>query len=138
MPNPVGRPTKYTPAKVKEALSYLETFNSEYGHAIPSIIGMSMVLKLDDTTLYDWAKQEDNEFSRILPRCKKLQEFQLVQGGLKSELNSNIVKLALGKHGYSDKVDTTNTEKPYEGLDPDELDRLLREKMQKLKESEQD
>lgn len=135
-----GRPTKYNPAIVQKAKDYLLEFNTEHGHAIPSAIGMSMVLNLDTSTLYDWAKQEGNEFSKILPKCKQQQEFKLIDGGLKGDLNSNIVKLALGKHGYSDKQDTTHKGSVglYEDKDPEELDRLIREKMQKLKESEQD
>ena len=128
--NKGGRPTKYTPEIVEEALDYLETFNSKYNHAIPSIIGMAKVLKLDDTTLYDWAKKEGNEFSRILPRCKKFQEFELINGGLRSDLNSNIVKLALGKHGYSDKQENNVNLNDYTSKSPDELARIIAEKEQ--------
>ena len=88
---------------------------------IPSAIGMAMVLNLDDTTLYDWAKQENNEFSRILPRCKKRQEFKLIHGGLEGTLNSNIVKLVLGKHGYSDKQEIKAEVNDYTDLEGDSL-----------------
>lgn len=123
---PAGRPTKYTPEIVEQAYAYLQEFNTKHDHAIPSAIGMSIVLNLDESTLYDWAKKEDNEFSKILPMCKKRQEFHLIDGGLKSDLNSNIVKLALGKHGYSDKQDNTHAgpdggpvEIKYNGIESD-------------------
>ena len=138
--NKGGRPTKYTPEIVQQALDYLEQYNTEHGHAIPSAIGMSIVLKLDESTLYDWAKQEGNEFSKILPRCKKQQEFTLINGGLKSDLNSNIVKLVLGKHGYSDKQHTEHSGhiNDYSDLEGDDLDRKLKDMRQKLDDSERD
>tara|TARA_R110000751_G_scaffold116342_1_gene215906 strand:- start:172 stop:576 length:405 start_codon:yes stop_codon:yes gene_type:complete len=130
---PAGRPTKYNGEVVQQALDYLEEFNTKHGHAIPSVIGMAKVLKLDDTTLYDWAKKDGNEFSRILPRCKKYQEFQLINGGLMGELNSNIVKLALGKHGYSEKKEIDLNDNSQ--LSDDELARKLAESRQKNKQS---
>lgn len=101
---PGGRPTKYNEEIVQAAEDYLINYKEE-GHAIPSIIGMAMVLKLSKSTLYDWADQEGNKFSGILEKCNDYQHHALINGGLKSDLNSNIVKLALGKHGYSDKVE---------------------------------
>ena len=135
---PAGRPTKYTPEIVQQAKDYLVHYNTSHGHAIPSAIGMSMVLKLDESTLYDWAKQDNNEFSKILPRCKKQQEFKLIDGGLKSELNSNIVKLALGKHGYSDKQEIKAEVNDYSALEGDDLARKIQEMQQKLAQSEED
>jgi len=101
---PGGRPTKYNEEIVQAAEDYLINYKEE-GHAIPSVIGMGMVLNLSKSTLYDWADQEDNKFSAILAKCMDYQHHALINGGLKSDLNSNIVKLALGKHGYSDKLE---------------------------------
>ena len=102
-----GRPTKYTPEVVKIAREYLVNYETEHGHVMPSVVGMALVLNITKTTLYDWAKQEGNEFSDILAKCMNNQEFTLLDKGLKNEINSNITKLALGKHGYHDKQDTS-------------------------------
>lgn len=40
----------------------------------------------------------------ILERIELTQEIVPINGGLTGEMNSNIVKLVLGKHGYSDKA----------------------------------
>jgi hypothetical protein len=47
------------------------------------------------------------------------QERILVSKGLKGEFNSNIAKLALGKHGYTDKQDVTSDGKalPLAGIE---------------------
>lgn len=104
----MARPTKYTPELVERALEYIENYQ-EYGDAIPSIAGMACELKVAETTLYDWAKKEDNEFSNILAQCKINQQRVLLNGGLSGDMNSNIVKLVLGKHGFHDKQDTNQT-----------------------------
>ena len=104
-----GRPSKCTPELIEKAKAYLENYKTEHNHQIPSVIGMAIVLKVGKSTLYDWAEKEENEFSEILPLCKDHQHFRLLDGGLSGDLNSNIVKLALGKHGYSDKQTTELT-----------------------------
>ncbi len=101
-----GRPTKYTPEIIEQAWAYIEDYAP---HAMPSAIGMSMILNVAESTLYDWASQEGNEFSEILAHCKSRQHFTLLEKGLKNEFNSNIVKLALGKHGYSEKTETAHS-----------------------------
>ena len=104
----MARPTKYTPELVQLAKEYIENYK-EYDDAIQSIAGMACVLKVAETTLYDWAKQEEKEFSNILAQCKTSQQRVLLNGGLNGDLNSNIVKLVLGKHGFHDKQDTNQT-----------------------------
>ena len=104
----MARPTKYTPEIIVQALEYIENYK-DYGDVIPSIAGMACELKVAETTLYDWAKQEENQFSNILAQCKISQQRVLLNGGLGGEMNSNIVKLVLGKHGFHDKQDTTQT-----------------------------
>jgi len=100
----MARPTKYTPEIVEQALEYIANYK-EHDDAIPSVVGMSCAIKIAESTLYDWASQEDNEFSEILAQCKTSQQRVLMNGGLLGNLNSNIVKLALGKHGFHDKQD---------------------------------
>ena len=99
-----GRPSKYTPELLEQAREYIENYQN-YGDMIPSIAGMSCELNIAESTLYAWALDESKEFSEILAQCKTKQLRTLVNGGLSGDLNSNIVKLTLGKHGYHDKQD---------------------------------
>lgn len=101
-----GRPTDYNQDIVEAAWKYLNDYSEVHGHAIPSIVGMCKVLKRGKSTIYDWANDENKDFSDILAACNELQELALLNGGLDGTLNSNIVKLTLGKHGYHDKQDT--------------------------------
>lgn len=103
---PGGRPTKYTLDLVQDAWEYIRDYEKVYGHAIPSAVGMARVLGVTTTTLYAWAKDEDKEFSDILQHCLDDQHLKLMNEGLRGDFNSNIVKLALGKHGYSDKTES--------------------------------
>lgn len=105
---PAGRPTKYNEEIVAAAWEYIDNFK-DHGDVIPSHAGMACVLDLTKQTLYDWAKDEDKEFSYILAKCNQKQEMTLLNGGLNGEFNAAITKLALGKQGYSDKTETDNT-----------------------------
>lgn len=106
-----GRPTDYNEQTIPKTLDYLKNYK-DYGDEIPSIAGLSVVLDVARNTIYDWASQEDKrEFSNILQKILSEQEKTLMNNGLNGKFNSNIVKLALGKHGYSDKVDTDITTK---------------------------
>lgn len=102
-----GRPSKYNEETIPKTLGYIENYEDE-GDAIPSVAGLACFLKVSRETIYDWSKQDDKkEFSDILQTLLATQEKILVNKGLKSEFNSNITKLALGKHGYheSSKVE---------------------------------
>jgi len=103
---PAGRPTKYNEEIVGKAREYITNYQ-EHGHAMPSIVGMAVVLNVAKSTLYDWAEDEEKEFSDILDECMDNQELVLFNQALMNEFNSSIAKLALGKHGYHDKVDST-------------------------------
>jgi len=105
---PAGRPSEYSNEVLEIANAYLDNFKLEHQHAIPSLVGLAKILRKSRECLYNWARDEDKkEFSDILEQINTYQEFELINGGLTGELNSNITKLALGKHGYSDKADTT-------------------------------
>ena len=106
---PAGRPTKYTKEFLQTARDYLENY-SDHGDAIPSVAGLAVVSKIRRETLHEWAKAEDKEeFSNILGEILAKQEQTLISNGLTGDFNPTIVKLVLGKHGYSDKADNTNT-----------------------------
>jgi hypothetical protein len=101
----MARPTKYTKALVSKAAAYLEEYEL-LGDAIPSIAGLSVHLKIARSTLHAWSKEEGKEaFSDILEAILSKQEQVLINKGLNNEFNSAIVKLALGKHGYSEKTE---------------------------------
>ena len=105
---PAGRPTDYSEEMLRKSRDYLDNFKEVHGHIIPSVVGLAKVLGKHADTLYEWAKHEDKkEFSDILRRINNNQHFELLHGGLSGELNSNITKLVLGKHGYHDKQDQT-------------------------------
>jgi hypothetical protein len=102
---PEGRPTKYTPALLAKANSYLST----YTRMIPSHQDLCLHLGIADATLYRWA-EEKPEFKDILAQVKQEQFAKSMDGGLSGDMNASIVKLLLGKHGYSDKVDSTSSD----------------------------
>ena len=101
-----GRPSGCTLEAAQAAHYYIENYNSEFEHAIPTPEGMAIAMGVEASALFRWAREEDNEFTDILDKCKSHQHFALMDKGLKNEINSTIAKLALGKHGYNDKQET--------------------------------
>jgi len=113
---PGGRPTKYNNSILADANDYLENFKDE-GDVIPSVEGLSLKLNIARQTLYNWADDEDKkEFLDILENINTKQKKLLLNNGLTGEFNSNIAKLVLGKHGYSEKqsISATVTEISHE------------------------
>ena len=106
----MARPTKWSKELEAQAYEYIKDYQ-KHGHMIPSIEGLAIVLDLHRDTLYDWAKQDDKQFSDILGKLLNSQEFWLVQNGLNNTFNSAITKLVLGKHGYHEKMDQDITTK---------------------------
>ena len=102
-----GRPTKYCQEIVDKAWEYIDNYK-DHGDVIPSHAGMACVLDIGKSTLYDWAEDPDKEFSDILGKCNQKQEKVLLNGGLSNEFNAAITKLALGKQGYSEKIENDN------------------------------
>lgn len=106
----MARPTKYTPEIIEKARKYLSDYSKDdIGHVMPSVVGLAVYLNISKSTVYDWAGQEDNEFSDIVSQCNDMQELVLMNKGLTGETNASITKLILGKHGYSDKQATELT-----------------------------
>ena len=109
-----GRPTKYTPALVASAREYLDggyldkRENENEEEVIPSVAGLAGWLGVSRQTIYEWSKDPDKSiFSDILEGILSKQERILISSGLRGTFNASIAKLALGKHGYSDKTDNT-------------------------------
>jgi len=114
----MARPTDYNEKVIGKTEEYLANYES-YDDAIPSIAGLAVVLGVARSTIYYWASQEDKkEFSDMLQNILSNQERILINKGLKNEFNSNIVKLALGKHGYKDKADVTTNDKEINEVTP--------------------
>jgi len=97
---PAGRPTKYSKQILEDTKQYIGDFEKD-GNVVPSIASLARRLGVRRETLHVWSKQEGKEeFSNILEDLLAKQEELLLNKGLTTEFNSNIVKLALGKHGY--------------------------------------
>lgn len=104
-----GRPSSYTPEMLQKTRDYLVTYSS-LGHAVPSVAGLSVYLDVARSTIYEWSSDnEKQEFSDILSKILAEQEQVALSNGLKGDYNATIVKLLLGKHGYSDKAETQTT-----------------------------
>lgn len=112
---PGGRPTKYNEVMLETAERYLTDYSNEYDHLIPSIVGLAEVLEVTAKTLYNWSNHPDNgEFLHMLDKIQQRQHRILIENGLTGDFNAAITKLALTKHGYSDKTEqdiTTGGEK---------------------------
>lgn len=104
----MARPTKLTEGMWALARGYIEDYKEIHGHAMPSAVGLARVLGIHRSTLYDWASKDD-AFSDILEDVNTEQELVLLNQGVTGVFNSQITKLALGKHGYHDKQDLGGT-----------------------------
>ncbi len=99
---PAGRPTAYNDEMLQKAAEYIDHGYVDQKDIIPSVVGMCGYLGVARATLYNWGDAH-KEFLDILDACNEKQERILMSGGLSGEFNAAITKLALGKHGYSDK-----------------------------------
>ena len=101
----VGRPSKYNDQTVQKVADYMECWES-LGDIIPSIAGLAVYLKVSRDSIHTWRNEEGKEeFSDMLDELLANQEKILISKGLDSSFNSTIAKLALTKHGYSDRQD---------------------------------
>jgi len=103
----MARPTKYDEQTVPRTLEYIEGGYMQCGDVIPTKEGLSDWLDLALSTIDAWEKDTERpEFSGALAKLQQRQKRLLLNGGLKSEMNSVITKLVLHNHGFSDKQDT--------------------------------
>lgn len=98
----MARPTKYTPEIQAKADEYVSAGFLDDNDVVPSIAGLALKLDISRSTVHEW-KNTHAKFSDTLGRLSYLQERISLNGGLKGDLNSTIVKLLLANHGYSDK-----------------------------------
>ena len=107
--NKGGRPTDYTPDMLELAEAYITSY-AEYGHAMPSVVGLCQVINRSTATVYRWRDEEGKEqFKDTLASLLENQQLVLLNNGLTNTFNAAITKLALGNHGFHEKVDTQHT-----------------------------
>lgn len=99
---------KFTPEAVEAAKAYAAGGWRELGHMIPSVVGLAAHLDVTRRTIYDWA-QDFDEIADVVERVNTHQELTLINGGLGGTLQPMLSKVLLGKHGYSEKVETDHT-----------------------------
>lgn len=103
----VGRPSKYNPAMQEQADAYLYGWE-DIGDAIPSRVGLCCFLGIDKTTSYDW-EEKYPDFSHTCKAVEALQERTALNKGITGAFNSQITKLVLANHGYSDRQAVDHT-----------------------------
>ena len=110
MANPVGRPTKYNSELQAQATAYLTEWVAY--DVIPSRVGLCCYIGIPKSISYAW-EDKYPEFSDTCKAVEALQEREALNKGISGVFNSQITKLVLANHGYSDRqaVDhTTNGE----------------------------
>lgn len=124
---PMGRPTIYNDEILAKAREYVENFMPLPESPIPMICDLALHLKVNRDTIYDWASQPGKEeFSDIVEDLMAKQEKYLFAGGLTNKFNASITKLALTKHGYTDKTETKDlSNKALEDYTDEELDAFI-------------
>ena len=124
-----GRPSLYSPELLEKAREYVDNPTDEFmeGDVIHTIVGLALHMGITRETVRVWAADPDKaEFSAIVDRLMAKQERQLVNGGLSSDFNASITKLALTKHNYADKVESDNTHSiDFSNLSDDDLKRII-------------
>lgn len=105
-PNLDGRPVEYTKEIPDKVVVYVDKCIKD--EKLPTRAGLAVYLGISKQTLYNWEKI-DKQLMDSLKRLDALQEDEVWQKALKGEYNSNIAKLLLHNHGYSDKTQSENT-----------------------------
>ena|SRR3990167_3954161 len=101
---PAGRPSEYNEKVLQKAKEYIASCKDSSKEVnLPTLEGLSLYLKINRDTLYDWKGKYD-EFSDILGEIMFEQGKRLIDKGLSGKYNSTIAKLLLSKHGYKDQV----------------------------------
>jgi hypothetical protein len=93
---------------LEAAKLYVDGGYMSQGDPIPMIAGLAIHLGISRETVHSWAKDENKQqFSDIVKDLMAHQERRLFAGGLDGTFNASITKLALTKHGYTDKSENT-------------------------------
>jgi hypothetical protein len=108
-PNPVGRPSKYTPDMPDRCRAYIKNYAS-FGNRLPAQPGFGLTVGVSEKTVANWGK-EHPEFLLALEELHSAQHQILLDKGLGCEFSSTITKLVLSSnHGYKERTDTTTAD----------------------------
>lgn len=122
----MGRPTTCTEEIQRKAWEYVYGGWEAEGHAFPSVVGLCDVLNTAKSTIYKWEKNPEFDFVDILAAINAKQELVAFDKGIRNEYNANLVKLLLGKHGYSEKQEIQQrTELSVHGISDEELEDIV-------------
>lgn len=129
----MARPIEYSEEVLQLSEEYLATYEQK-GEEVPTVVGLCRHINRARSTVYEWASHSDKpEFSDIVARVSELQELKLVNGGLRGELNPQITKTMMARHGYSDRLHTEHSGSiDMSSASDEDLDRRLAELEQKL------
>jgi hypothetical protein len=113
MSKEIGRPTDFREEYIKEADAYLKDCKDDIKDGrtnsvnLPSIERFALRLGANKTSLYEWAKKNE-DFSNALRKIKQEQKDRLINNGLAGTYNSTIAKLVLSSnHGMTERADMT-------------------------------
>ncbi len=105
----MGMTSSYTEAMQERADLYIDEFEVDpENEVVPSITALALHLGISRSTAHKWGV-DFPLFSDTLEKVNQKQEMLLTNGSLSNRLNSNISKLMLANHGYSDKSVVDNT-----------------------------
>lgn len=104
-----GRPTDYNDDILARAWDYVNDGWIAAGDKVPTVAGLACEIGVHRDTCYEWAKDENKQFSDILEAVSRRQERELVNNGLDGAFAPTITKMMLTKHGYSDRVENDHT-----------------------------
>ena len=116
----MARPTDYTEDLLNAAYEYIE----DCPDVVHTVVGLCLYIGIAKSTCYRWIEENNEEFKDIVDTVSALQERKLLSNGLTNEFNASITKLLLTKHGYTDKVESTNTNTNIELTHEEWLDSL--------------
>lgn len=124
--NAGGRPTKYSDEMLKKVQEYLDScvdtegeFHKTRGEKsdsfertldvnLPSALGLSLYLGVNEDTLYEWSKKHV-EFSEAFRRVVKEGEHRMVNNAMSGKYNPLMAKFVLSsRHEYREKTDVTS------------------------------
>lgn len=97
-----GRPTDYKQEFNDLAIKYITNY-ADYDHKVPSVVGLAVIIGCAERSLYNWGNKHP-EFMHTLKEIVSTQKFALTNGGLGNDFNSNICKLMLANHGFSERT----------------------------------
>lgn len=131
------RPVEYTERHLELAKEYLESCKDTYTEKdklkvkLPSIEWLARHLQRNGLhiarkTIYNWADNPDlPEFLHILEAILSEQAERLINSSISGEYNSNIAKLLMWKHWYTDKQEIEQrTEHSFPELSQEQMKKI--------------